>query len=438
MMKQSISSGVRTAWRIAGLLAAGGALGYLLLILVYCIPEGPIQEHLSDAPQVLEKEGDQLIRGFPTTFLTNFTDAIMLSMAGYDDPEPAYRAALLSRFPAVEGSWRPIETLADYLQGGQGLIAFEYDRYWHGYLVVLKPLLYFFHYGQIRMLGMFAQYALFIRLAALLLRRNKGGYIVPLASAAICLTPFVLALSFANAVCFYIILISSIMQLTIHERLSKGRGYFLFFTAAGMAAGYFDFLTWPVATLGFPLVLYLILEEGEKEKKKLRELFLFAVCWGIGYAGMWAEKWLLASLILEHNVFADAFSTIRARSGGAGGIGLSGRIDAALLNLKVFGNPPYLMFFLCNLGYQAAGMLRRRVSPKGLFKRSAGFAAAAVLPLLWYIAAAEHSQIHYTFTYRALSVTVFAGLSLLASGGDGREKRPKEIRRNGKGKRTYG
>lgn len=43
--------------------------------------------------------------------------------------------------------------LKKYLDQDRGLTLTSYERYWHGYLVVLKPLLLVFNYGQIRILN---------------------------------------------------------------------------------------------------------------------------------------------------------------------------------------------------------------------------------------------------------------------------------------------
>lgn len=70
------------------------------------------------------------------------------------------------------------------------------------------------------------------------------------------------------------------------------------FLIIGMATSYVDFLTYPFVSLGIPLVIWLILDNEEKVIQKLGKMVWNSGFWCAGYAGMWAGKWILGSILL--------------------------------------------------------------------------------------------------------------------------------------------
>lgn len=59
--------------------------GYLSISFVYMIPTRNMAKHIFESSEVFEKEGvyPQLIAGHEDSILDNWTDAIMLMIAGY-------------------------------------------------------------------------------------------------------------------------------------------------------------------------------------------------------------------------------------------------------------------------------------------------------------------------------------------------------------------
>lgn len=115
---------------------------------------------------------------------------------------------------------------------------------------------------------------------------------------------------------------------------------------AGVLTSYFDFLTYPIVTLGFPLCTFFLLngnesagkggnfrqgrqaaKEGIPEgvgnggvlKDTVRRVVGYSICWGIGYAGMWAMKWIIADLTLHTGTIKDAVWSIIGRTEAIGG-----------------------------------------------------------------------------------------------------------------------
>ena len=130
---------------------------------------------------------------------------------------------------------------------------------------------------------------------------------------------------------------------------------------------------------------------------------------------MWSGKWLVAALLTGQNVFAQAGNAMGNRLGavGDGGDALS-LLTGVQENLRIMFNPLTILMLLGVLAVCAALWMRsgKRLNigrlPPVLF--------CAALPFMWYMVLLNHSAEHAFFTYRALCVTLFAGVSMVIPG----------------------
>lgn len=172
------------------LLIAGGILGAFLLTVVFCIPVN--EEMAAQSEEINSLEGNYpyanvvsghggdiaYFTGFSPIVLDNATDARMLLTALQRDASPLIRAMDMC----------------------------DYPRYWHGYVLILRPLLYIMNYGDIRVLNCFFQIALFVLTALLLWKRlEKKRYILALLTSYVLLMPVALLFSLQYSWIFYVI-----------------------------------------------------------------------------------------------------------------------------------------------------------------------------------------------------------------------------------------
>ena len=136
------------------------------------------------------------------------------------------------------------------------------------------------------------------------------------------------------------------------------------------------------------------------------------ICWGIGYGGMWAGKWVLAALLGGENI--GLLETLRLRSSAAGTSNPLGAIAVIVKRLLVHLRVPMLALALLLALVLAVLFLRR--SPLEKLKSLAWlpWAAVCLLPFVWIAFTQNHSYIHRWFVYRLLAICVFGGLCLLA------------------------
>ena len=386
--------------------------GLILLLLVHLLPTSKIMANVNSSAESIkaECEDELIIDDYHATLIGNFTDCLMLQFSVYDGQHSAFDQALNLYRNEVgnEEEWCPGLSLTDYLNGAPTNLEVSYPRYWHGYLVILKPLLLFTSLNSVRLLNAGLQ---MILLAASLILFSKKGHSKLAFSFAVSLPFMFFFSSFASlslSICMYIMLIEMLLIALFDEKLSKNEGYMTFFLIAGCATAYFDFLTYPLVTLAFPLIAVLAVNK-EETKKNYLSLLKYSLTWGIGYLFMWASKWIIAS-IFGQNTIKDALGTISARTASATDTGrIAGYLKVLKNNLTPFMNRAFALLMLLIIVTVIVLIIK-----KGLKKHFDGFASRipviliGLIPFLWWFAAANHSYEHAAFTCRNFAIFVFA------------------------------
>lgn len=404
----------KICFRHISFLLGGAALGLAALLLVFLLPVDNMQLHVWQSMPMLEPEfeSEQLLEGYPASIVGNFTDCLMLENAIYRNEEHTLLDQVLYMYRGESGTeekWAPGYSLSDYLSGIPQPTEVEYSRYWHGYLVILKPLLHFMTFNAIRVLASAVQMILAGIVVLLCGKRGETvlgmGFLVSLPFLYFFALPYSLSLS----ICYYIFTVSLCIQLKMQEQLVKRGWYPMFFLLCGMASAYFDLLTYPLVTLGFPLCVCLYLDKGTW-KEGLKKLVGYSAEWGIGYLGLWALKWGLTDLMAGGRTVADALDTILTRTGSASGQSkAAGFFTVVKQNLSAFASWSFYLLLAAILLCAAVYLLRNRKRLwVGGFGGSGALFAAALLPFAWWFLTQNHSQQHWLFTCKIFAVSIFA------------------------------
>lgn len=412
----------RNLWRklgiIFGILIGGIIAGAVMLTLVFSLPQAPIAKRVVASAAVFEREGayPQLIESQLHTVLDNFTDALMLmNAAGPKTDNTVSDALSVNRLGY--GDKNPSQSLIAYSHGETADHVDGYPRYWHGYLVILKPLLSVVRYQYIRQINIGLQLLLFTAMIALLVKRKKEVLILPFAVAVFSLFPPALAMSMQYSTMFYLGC-SAMIFLLLRSKIRDER-LFAFFLILGMLTSYLDFLTYPVFTLGMPLALWLFLTDESNGKTLLRHFAQYCVMWALGYVGMWAGKWILATIFTDTDVLANAWQALVFRSSHGYGTEEFSILGTYKNNLNVLFKS---RGFDIILALSVIGIVYKRWKSAKSHSRSLSLTptpkvmllvAVALMPFVWYAGTVNHSSIHIFFTFREMAVTVFAGLAAL-------------------------
>ena len=386
------------------------AVGFVLLLLVHLLPTGPMKSNVISSKDSIIAEGqDELvIDDYNATLTGNFTDCLMLQLSVYDSPHSVFEQALNLYRNEVgnETEWCPGLSLTDYLNGNATTLEVAYPRYWHGYLVVLKPLLLFTSLTSVRLLNAGLQ---MILLAASLILFSKKGH-SKLAFSFAATLPFMFFFSsFASlslSICMYIMLLEMLIISLFNEKLAEKEGYMTFFLVAGCATAYFDFLTYPLVTLAFPLIAVLALKE-EKAKKTYLTILKYSLTWGIGYVFMWASKWIIALIFTGRNTISDAVNTISARTSATDGGRIAGYLKVLKNNLSPFVNRAFALLIIL-LGAIVIVLIIKNGLKNFGFAQRIPVLLIGLIPFVWWFVASNHSFEHASFTCRNFAIFVFA------------------------------
>lgn len=387
----------------------------------FFIDSPQMREHVWQGALLLgEQQGQpQMIGGFPSAQLDNFTSVLILKTAGYVGNETLLQKAVggYRVDMAPEDGQSEWDAFCNYEFGWNSPTGgLSYSRYWHGYTLPLRLLLCVFNLSNLQMLLYFAQLTLFIYVLYLMGKRGLSRLVPGF------FLSYFLLMPMATSVCLQYVPVTMLMLLGCtaillwDKPIDKAIGLPTFFALLGLLTNYYDLLTFPLVSLGFPLAMLLCLRMKAQDGF-LRLFMLTAFCgvsWALGYACMWALKWVLAACCYGWWMFGGIASQIFLRASDDGG-SLS-RIGVLVRNMNViFSKASYLL-----LG-GIAGLVTLFPAAKGLKKRAVRFDAralmlliVAVVPLMWYIVMANHSYDHTYFTYRNLAVSAMAGYAFLA------------------------
>ncbi len=406
-----VKSSFKILLRMAVNILIAALLGTVLLTGVYCLPVHSVDDNVKSSAVVFQEEGK-----YPNLFswchsrLDNFTDAIMLLEAADDTDASAFNKAMLAYRGVIAGK-SPTDTLVDHYVNSADFTSFyTYPRYWHGYQVLLKPLLEVTNYQSIRTINGIVQFLLIVFTFCLMVRRKMTGYVIPYLLSYLMLMPVALAKSMQFSSCFYIFTIGIIVLLLFKDKINNKFAIFLFLNI-GIATAFFDYLTYPIATFGIPMVLYLGICSDKKWKEKIIISINSLLCWGIGYAGMWSSKWIIGSLTTDQNVIKNALEafTLRSSHTSVDGNTSYSILDCEIENITTFFTTPFtflVLAFVCIMILKI--IITKRLTFAGVCNLLIPYILIAALPLLWYAFTTNHSTIHFWFTNKACVVFVLA------------------------------
>ena len=191
-------------------------IGFILIFCAYSIPVTKIRINANESLPILIEENEIFTW---TTELTgsgidNFTTAIMLNNASFLGRDSIIYDAIMN--PRIQ---HPVSNkLIDlYYNLNQQTLddspIIDYPRYWHGYLIILKPLLLVLNLKEIRILNYILQTILLIMCLYLITKRLNIKYALAFLTSIIYLNPISLGMCLQFTSTYYIMLITTILLL---------------------------------------------------------------------------------------------------------------------------------------------------------------------------------------------------------------------------------
>lgn len=389
---------LRYVYVLLGLIA-----GYLIFAFASCLlPNSVIHKNITNTID----RGD-LRDDYPTMGISlvqckqdNFTDALILNQAWMVSKDSLLTSMLL--LPRASGP-NPI-IMSDCLwrlAHGEDWGTFYYARYWHGGTFAVRFLLLLGSYQTVRSLLYIITMLLLVALCMELGRKSHSWMTLLMVAGMSLLYPFVAQTSIQFAPVLIIALSGGLLVCRLR---GKGESISMLMFILGSLTAFMDLLTTPLLTLGFPLALWLVLDSANQTHKSWLASFCAAIgkvlLWGIGFAATWASKWLIATIFTPFNVFKDAADQVAVRSD----VGEFSRWDAVANNMQLV---QWRLMALILIVLVILAIVRFR---KQNLKTAVELTLLGLMPLVWYFIVANHSFVHWWFTYRLLMVSTVSWL----------------------------
>lgn len=380
-------------------------VAYFVFGVLSCLlPDKAIKQHIAESAPVIAAEGlyPKLFNDMDQYRMDSFTDALMMNQIyNIDRKHPVKAAMLVIRSSEQRRDWDQPGLLVRRVNG-ETLEEQPYSRYWHGGTFLYRPLFMLMDYATLRFVLFLASSVLLLLLACAYYQ--KAGWLKTLALSMGFLLTYGVVTEFSMQ--FFPVLVLTVIGSLLVIKREGVKGFGTLFFVIGSLTCYFDLLTTPLLTLGIPLAVLLSLKSNHlfRIKENSVRVAKLILLWGFGFAFTFVSKWALASLVLGQNIFADVYEVGLYRMGTEEFT----RWDAVTKNLGM------LNWWI--VGVIAVAILVFSIIGQGKpdNRKALLFLALALMPYVWYLLLANHSYLHWWFTFRLQAVTVSCLMLMMA------------------------
>ena len=407
---------IKTVLKMLGIVIGASLFGLVFMWLVYLLPVEPMVQNMMDSYETIRKQDtwddDYLAALEWAEILDTGTNIIIFHEIIYPNTGNAFEDSLLApggnTWENMIGDWT--SGLMQFAESREynNENTITYARYWHGYLVLLKPLFSFLTLDFIYILNTIVLSVLCL-LVVYLMYKRIGMNCIAYVAALFTMHPENIVVSFQLSSVFYALNITLLLLLWKKEWTKEQ--LLCIFTIDGVLVAFFDFLTYPYVAVAIPLLIcYLMHKENDIKKD-----FITMVCQGIafifGYAGMWAMKWVYATLFTSENVILDAINSVLHRTGVTDSntdVMTSGVGESLYRNIYTFfddGNIIVLVILVL-VALLFVWKNKKALTPQIDMMVFCGL--MVVSPFAWLIALSNHCSLHPHLEWRTLCIIVFA------------------------------
>lgn len=398
-----------------------------LLLIVSFIPKETISENVKKSAILLNDQGEKVFfNSFGSKlFDDNSTDAIMLNLTYTIDEDNKLESIIRARRNFVPGVTKEIvpdvvgdlpyeagyfSMTEEFLKTIQGKeqIAFEYGRYWHGYIVILRLLLCFVDIAGIRIITQLTILVLLAILMYYLGKNNSWKFSIAIFLSFVATDLFTWIYTIQGR---FVAIIALLISVFVANKKINNKNLNVWLFISGALTAYFDFLTTPLLSLLLPIVVYTAINNDKTTfRQEIAKILKNFVAWGFGYVGLWATKWIIADLLFDTNIIKISLIQIYYRIFGINNSKVIKikNIESLKINVKISIN--YLVIIIYELTLVWAIIKKVYFRKKGMFlsTNKIPYYICIIVTLMWYFIVAEHSHKHFFFTYKTMVIPLIA------------------------------
>ncbi|WP_022763513.1 hypothetical protein [Butyrivibrio sp. AD3002] len=411
----------------------------IVLLIVACIPRQAIYENtLISANYFANRQPfEPLLDDYINSIQDNFSDTLLCDISYCIDERHPFKSVIQAKY-----------TQGEMQQAYEGLLSavndaeapnMEYGRYWHGSLVLIRPLLLIMPIDKIRILCGITICTIQLVIIVMLIRRKNIAFACCYLIAFILIHPWMLFTSLEYGTAFLAASVASLVMVLGQDR-STAR-LMAFFAITGVITCFVDFLTTETLTFTMPMLLFLA-NKAQKEKNespinrrnakkdqtvgKIKVNCMLVIysglCWFAGYLGMFVMKIILLTVVAGKDTMITSLQEGLFRLGGdvrKSNVSSSQTVDfARRLSGAIWHNLACL--YPTHAGVMEAGgvwlttgliliaglilvyLLHDRIELQIVIP----MVMIALVPFMRFLVLSNHSYVHFFITYRVLMTTI--------------------------------
>lgn len=446
-MKPKIKNGIIVLIKYILIFVILLGIYFAIMTLTSLIPSGMLENNVRESSETLVQEGEKVTFDlkYKEENIFTFTDALMINTAYSIDNNHPIESFILARKNYIPGQTTEFYPDGQYNLGANenyiskengdlyqtkelyGLMhgdniqdSYEYARYWHGYLSILRPLLLLFNYSGIRIVLAIITLISIVALITLLCKKISitSGVIYGIGLLAISI--FIVTKSINEILIFIVAFISSIILL-LKKNPEKNIG--IFFFVVGSVSNFIDLLTAPLVTLGITAITYFLLIQKNESKVNIKRYILdflkICISWALGYGSTWLSKWVITEIFFGRPIISQAIEQAVFRSNGPqiNGMNIFSLSNVFIRNMEYLSSPVAITILIAAVIYIIVMMIinrNKKIDFKENLKKCLPYILIFFLPVIWYMVLKQHSYTHVNFTYRILVISIIS-LLIIAS-----------------------
>lgn len=446
-MKPKIKNGIIVLIKYILIFVILLGIYFAIMTLTSLIPSGMLENNVRESSETLVQEGEKVTFDlkYKEENIFTFTDALMINTAYSIDNNHPIESFILARKNYIPGQTTEFYPDGQYNLGANenyiskengdlyqtkelyGLMhgdniqdSYEYARYWHGYLSILRPLLLLFNYSGIRIVLAIITLISIVALITLLCKKISitSGVIYGIGLLAISI--FIVTKSINEILIFIVAFISSIILL-LKKNPEKNIG--IFFFVVGSVSNFIDLLTAPLVTLGITAITYFLLVQKNESKVNIKRYILdflkICISWALGYGITWLSKWVITEIFFGRPIISQAIEQAVFRSNGPqiNGMNIFSLSNVFIRNMEYLSSPVAITILIAAVIYIIVMMIinrNKKIDFKENLKKCLPYILIFFLPVIWYMVLKQHSYTHVNFTYRILVISIIS-LLIIAS-----------------------
>ena len=446
-MKPKIKNGIIVLIKYILIFVILLGIYFAIMTLTSLIPSGMLENNVRESSETLVQEGEKVTFDlkYKEENIFTFTDALMINTAYSIDNNHPIESFILARKNYIPGQTTEFYPDGQYNLGANenyiskengdlyqtkelyGLMhgdniqdSYEYARYWHGYLSILRPLLLLFNYSGIRIVLAIITLISIVALITLLCKKISitSGVIYGIGLLAISI--FIVTKSINEILIFIVAFISSIILL-LKKNPEKNIG--IFFFVVGSVSNFIDLLTAPLVTLGITAITYFLLIQRNESKVNIKRYILdflkICISWALGYGITWLSKWVITEIFFGRPIISQAIEQAVFRSNGPqiNGMNIFSLSNVFIRNMEYLSSPVAITILIIAVIYIIVMMIinrNKKIDFKENLKKLLPYILIFFFPVIWYMVLKQHSYTHVNFTYRILVISIIS-LLIIAS-----------------------